>query len=104
MLDRSYIRQQTEVKSLWKMGIALLKKHILEKERDRDITARITSIVVQRIDAERNGEEIDKTLLKGTRWCSTRFIGEKVTGFLVKYFSTKFDTNFSIDFGAKYFL
>ena len=67
MLDRSYIRQQTEVKSLWKMGIALLKKHILEKERDRDITARITSIVVQRIDAERNGEEIDKTLLKGTR-------------------------------------
>ena len=100
MLDRSYIRQQTEVKSLWKMGIALLKKHILEKERDRDITARITSIVVQRIDAERNGEEIDKTLLKGTRWCSARFIGDKVTGFLVKYFST----DFSIDFGAKYFL
>jgi len=64
MLDRSYIRQQTEAKSLWKMGIVLLQRHFVEKQRDRDIAGRATNIMVQRIDAERNGEEIDKALLR----------------------------------------
>jgi len=63
MLDRGYIRHSTSAKSLWAMGLGLLRRHILENKRDRDIAGRITLCVVERVDGERDGEETDGALL-----------------------------------------
>ena len=64
MLDRTYVRQQTEMKSLWKMGIALLRKHVLERPQNAWICREMISKLLALIDSERNGEEIDSVLVK----------------------------------------
>ena len=64
MLDRTYVRQQTEIKSLWKMGIVLLKKHILETPSNEYIERNLVSNLLKLIESERNGEEIDRILMK----------------------------------------
>eukprot|EP01084_Bolivina_argentea_P265266 449559_1 len=66
MLDRTYVRQGlhgTEIKSLWKMGIYLLKKHILSSSNNFIISQIISSILLK-IEFERRGEEIDNQLIK----------------------------------------
>ena len=64
MLDRTYVRQETEIKSLWKMGIILLKKHILQNKKNKYIEKNAIINLLKLIELERNGEEIDKQLIK----------------------------------------
>ncbi|ETO28877.1 hypothetical protein RFI_08250 [Reticulomyxa filosa] len=61
LLDKTYVKTSTDMKSLWNMGIHLLKKHILAKE---NACSNLVVHLLQLIENERNGEQIDQDLLK----------------------------------------
>ncbi|PKA66042.1 Cullin-4 [Apostasia shenzhenica] len=59
-LDRTYVRQSPNVRSLWDMGLQLYRRHLsLSPEVERKIVAGLLEL----IERERLGEAIDKTVL-----------------------------------------
>ncbi|ETO13463.1 hypothetical protein RFI_23907 [Reticulomyxa filosa] len=61
LLDKTYVKTSTDMKSLWSVGIHLLKKHILAKD---SACHWLIMHLLQLIENERNGEQIDRELLK----------------------------------------
>ncbi|RUS21786.1 hypothetical protein BC937DRAFT_91460 [Endogone sp. FLAS-F59071] len=60
-LDRTYVLQTSGVSSLWDMGLDLFRKHIMGAEDVRKKTLEGCLLMIER---ERNGETIDRQLLK----------------------------------------
>jgi len=60
-LDRTYVLQSHHVKSIWDMGLALFKEHIVMHE---DVLAALLRGLLDQITSERKGDSVDRSLLK----------------------------------------
>eukprot|EP00743_Colponemidia_sp_Colp-15_P004129 GILK01004457.1.p1 GENE.GILK01004457.1~~GILK01004457.1.p1 ORF type:complete len:721 (-),score=162.74 GILK01004457.1:108-2270(-) len=67
-LDRTYVLQTVNVRSLWDMGLQLFRQHL---SRYADVEKKIITGLLSLIQRERNGEAIDRLLVKSLlRMCS----------------------------------
>lgn len=60
-LDRTYVLQSVNVRSLWDMGLVIFREHFL---RHKQVESTTTAGILQLIEKERLGEGVDKTLLR----------------------------------------
>jgi len=60
-LDRTFVIQNVEVRPIWEMGLELFRNNIIEHP---DIRRKTISDLLKLIEQERNGETVDKMLLK----------------------------------------
>ena len=60
-LDRTYVLQSVNVRSLWDMGLVIFREHFL---RHKQVESTTTAGILQLIEKERLGEGIDRTLLR----------------------------------------
>jgi cullin-4 len=61
VLDRSYVLQNTSIPSLWDMGLDLFRLHIISNPV---VKKRTIEGILHVIERERNGEAVDRQLLK----------------------------------------
>ncbi|KAJ6829718.1 cullin-4 [Iris pallida] len=59
-LDRTYVKQNQNVQSLWDMGLQLFRKHL---SLSSEVEHKIVTGLLRLIERERLGEAIDRTLL-----------------------------------------
>uniref|UniRef100_A0A7N4PHA9 Cullin-4B n=1 Tax=Sarcophilus harrisii TaxID=9305 RepID=A0A7N4PHA9_SARHA len=60
-LDRTYVLQNSMLPSIWDMGLELFRTHIIN---DQTVQNRTIEGILLLIDRERNGEAIDRSLLR----------------------------------------
>lgn len=60
-LDRTYVLQSVNVRSLWDMGLVIFREHFL---RHKQVESTTTAGILQLIEKERLGEGIDRTILR----------------------------------------
>ena len=60
-LDRTYVLQNASVMSLWDMGLDTFKTHIVD---NKDVNKKIGEGLLQLIEKERQGDTVDRSLLK----------------------------------------
>lgn len=60
-LDRTYVLQSPGIVSIWDMGLELFKKHIL---LNKFVQTRVVEGLLMLIEKERQGNKVDRTLLK----------------------------------------
>lgn len=60
-LDRTYVLQSVNVRSLWDMGLVIFREHFL---RHKQVESTTTAGILQLIEKERLGEGVDRTLLR----------------------------------------
>ncbi|KAI8489645.1 Cullin-4A [Branchiostoma belcheri] len=60
-LDRTYVLQNSMVSSLWDMGLDLFRQHIIS---DTSVQTKTVDGLLLLIERERNGEMVDRSLLK----------------------------------------
>ncbi|KAK4271848.1 hypothetical protein QN277_020479 [Acacia crassicarpa] len=60
-LDRTYVKQTANVRSLWDMGLQLFRKHL---SLSSEVEHKTVTGVLRMIESERLGEAVDRTLLK----------------------------------------
>lgn len=87
-LDRTYVLQNTTLPSIWDAGLHAFRSIIIEAQK---INQHIYSFVLKTIQLEREGDIIDKNLLKSViRMFITLQIYENVTLELF-YYDTLFE-------------
>ncbi|KAG4398688.1 hypothetical protein GLYMA_08G096100v4 [Glycine max] len=59
-LDRTYVKQTTNVRSLWDMGLQLFSKHL---SLSSEVEHKTVTGLLRMIESERSGESVDRTLL-----------------------------------------
>ncbi|RYR17112.1 hypothetical protein Ahy_B03g061904 isoform A [Arachis hypogaea] len=59
-LDRTYVKQTTNVRSLWDMGLQLFRKHL---SLCQEVEHKTVTGLLRMIESERLGEAVDRTLL-----------------------------------------
>ncbi|CAN1227293.1 CUL4 [Linum grandiflorum] len=59
-LDRTYVKQTPNVRSLWDMGLQLFRRHLSSA---REVEHKTVTGLLQMIERERLGEAVDRTLL-----------------------------------------
>ncbi|KAJ1430596.1 Winged helix-like DNA-binding domain superfamily [Sesbania bispinosa] len=59
-LDRTYVKQTTNVRSLWDMGLQLYRKHL---SLSPEVENKTVTGLLRMIESERSGEAVDRTLL-----------------------------------------
>ncbi|CAL1540669.1 unnamed protein product [Lymnaea stagnalis] len=60
-LDRTYVLQNSSILSIWDMGLDLFRQHIIS---DKVVEARTVDGLLKLIERERNGEAVNRQLLK----------------------------------------
>ncbi|GFR57888.1 cullin-4A-like [Elysia marginata] len=60
-LDRTYVLQNSSILSIWDMGLDLFRQHIIS---DKIVETRTVDGLLRLIERERNGEAINRQLLK----------------------------------------
>mmetsp|Transcript_2995 Transcript_2995/g.4280 ORF Transcript_2995/g.4280 Transcript_2995/m.4280 type:complete len:759 (-) Transcript_2995:246-2522(-) len=60
-LDRGYILQAANLRSIWDMGLDLFRTHLQSRQ---EVESKIIGGILQQIEAERNGEDVNRDLLK----------------------------------------
>ncbi|CAH1781894.1 unnamed protein product [Owenia fusiformis] len=60
-LDRTYVLQNSSIPSIWDMGLELFRQHIIS---NRVVQGRCVDGLLLLIERERNGEAVDRQLLK----------------------------------------
>uniref|UniRef100_A0A8C9RB68 Cullin 4A n=1 Tax=Scleropages formosus TaxID=113540 RepID=A0A8C9RB68_SCLFO len=60
-LDRTYVLQNSLLPSIWDTGLELFRTHIIS---DRAVQTRTVDGILEQIERERNGEAIDRSLLR----------------------------------------
>jgi len=60
-LDRTYVIQNSTVRSLWDMGLGLFRKHLTPCS---EVITKLSNGILKLIEAERNGDMVDRALLK----------------------------------------
>lgn len=60
-LDRTYVLQNSSILSIWDMGLDLFRQHIIS---DKVVETRTVDGLLRLIERERNGEAVDRQLLK----------------------------------------
>ncbi|XP_002972211.2 cullin-4 [Selaginella moellendorffii] len=60
-LDRTYVIQNSSVRSLWDMGLQLFRKHLTSCP---EVEHKTVTGILRLIEKERTGETVDRTLLK----------------------------------------
>jgi len=60
-LDRTYVIQNSNIKSIWDMGLQIFRVQIASTP---DVEKKVVSGILQLIENERNGQSVDRTLLK----------------------------------------
>ncbi|XP_064971830.1 cullin-4-like [Musa acuminata AAA Group] len=60
VLDRTYVKQTPNVRSLWDMGLQLFRKHLALSS---EVEHKVVTGLLRLIEKERQGEAIDKTVL-----------------------------------------
>ncbi|KOM53577.1 hypothetical protein LR48_Vigan09g223600 [Vigna angularis] len=59
-LDRTYVKQTANVRSLWDMGLQLFRKHL---SLSPEVEHKTVTGLLRMIESERKGEAVDRTLL-----------------------------------------
>ncbi|WOL19607.1 cullin-4-like isoform X1 [Canna indica] len=60
VLDRTYVKQTPNVRSLWEMGLQLFRKHLA---LSREVEHKVLTGLLRLIEKERQGEAADRTVL-----------------------------------------
>lgn len=60
-LDRTYVLQNQSISSIWDLGLDMFRNHIVSNESVKD---RTVEGLLKMIERERNGEKVDRSLLK----------------------------------------
>ncbi|KAI1287352.1 Cullin-4B [Halotydeus destructor] len=60
-LDRTYVLQNAQIASIWDMGLEMFRVHILSNSK---VQSRTVDGLLMLIESERNGETVDRGLLK----------------------------------------
>ncbi|KAI4891024.1 hypothetical protein NFI96_013882 [Prochilodus magdalenae] len=60
-LDRTYVLQNSLLPSIWDTGLELFRTHIVS---DRIVQSRTVEGILEQIERERNGETVDRSLLR----------------------------------------
>jgi len=60
-LDRGYILQAATLRSIWDMGLYFFRTHLQSRQ---ELEQKLIGSILQQIEAERNGEDVNRDLLK----------------------------------------
>jgi len=60
-LDRTYVIQNSTVRSLWEMGLGLFRKHLTPCD---EVSNKLTNGILKLIECERTGDMVNRGLLK----------------------------------------
>jgi len=60
-LDRTYVIQNSTVRSLWDMGLGLFRKHLTPCT---EVSDKLTNGILKLVESERNGDMVNRGFLK----------------------------------------